>query len=301
MPLACAVLLLPADTFVFELLRHFRIWNAVIGLITGALLLLLRDWKYAAIALLAGLWQGWPVLAWKFPPSDPVKTVEPSRSFTVLSCNLYCECVDPERMIASLREANPDILLLMEYTPEWEGKFAETLWRDYPHRIGEPQPGAFGICLASRLPLEDATLQTPVEDNRAVRAILTVAGERITLLGVHPPPPVRPDMYDLWRASFAKWPQLLLPDKTAHTVIAGDLNSTPFAGAFARLCQESGLRDSARGHELTNTWFPLGSLAGLPLDHILISEKLHAFEYLVGPPAGSDHRWIMARLVLRPG
>jgi hypothetical protein len=113
MPLACAVLLLPFDNFIMELLRHFRLWNAVIGLGTGVLLLLLRDWKFAVIALLAGVWQGWPVVEYSRIIPRAGSPLEPRHSFSLLTCNLLYDCREPDRMIASLREANPDVLLLM--------------------------------------------------------------------------------------------------------------------------------------------------------------------------------------------
>ena len=295
MPLACAVLLLPVDGWLFELLRHFRLWNAVIGLAVGGLLLLLRDWKFAGIALAAGLWQGWPVWDYQDFPDGKQDVPEPSRSFTLLTCNLLWEYNEPDRMIASLREANPDVLLLQEFTPEWQAKFAAEMWKEYPYRIEEPDTDAFGICLASRLPLVDPKARRVAGGISVVRAVITVANERIALLGVHPPPPMRPEMYLDWRASFAAWPALLRDMQADHRVLAGDLNSTPFSRTFSRLCEETGLHDSARGFGLTNTWHLAGPL-GLPLDHVLVSSKLLAASRIIGPEAGSDHRWVMMRL-----
>ena len=298
MPLACAVLLLPFDGYVLELLRHFRLWNAVIGLATGALLLLLRDWKFAGIALLAGLWQGWPVVEYRRELSSKGMALEPGESFTLLTCNLLYECREPDRMIASLREANPDVLLLLEFTPEWQRKFAAAMWKDYPHRVEEPQPGYSGHCLASKLPLESAELLEVAGGVPVVRAVLSVAEKRIALLGVHPPPPMRPELYETWRASFDEWPALLPETLYGYYVIAGDLNCTPFARRFTRLCQHPGLRlrDSARGFGLSNTWHLTGPL-GLPLDHVLVSWQILVAEHTVGPDVGSDHRWVMVRLV----
>ncbi len=293
MPLACAALLLPFDNFLMELLRHFRLWNAVIGLGTGALLLLLRDWKFAAIALLAGLWQGWPVVEY----SRKGSVLEPGQSFTLLTCNLLYECREPDRMIASLREANPDVLLLMEYTPEWQEKFAAALWKDYPHRMEEPLPGYSGICLASKLPLMNAGVLEVAGGVPVVRAVLELAHQRITLLGVHPPPPMRPELFDTWRASFEEWPALLFERGGGNMVIAGDLNSTPFANAFTTLCDQTGLRDSARGFGLANTWNIASTPLGLPLDHVLVSWELLVAERIVREAPGSDHRWVMVRIV----
>jgi endonuclease/exonuclease/phosphatase (EEP) superfamily protein YafD len=299
MPLACAVLLLPFGNFLIELLRHFRLWNAVIGLGTGALLLLLRDWKFAAIALLAGVWQGWPVVEYSRIIPRRESTLEPGQSFTLLTCNLLYECREPDRMIVSVREANPDVLLLMEYTPEWKEKFRAELWKDYQYRVEEPLPGYSGICLASKLPLESPEVMEVAGGIPVIRARLRFAERSITLLCVHPPPPMRPELYEEWRASFGEWPGLLWGATVdpGYAVLAGDLNCTPFARAFTELCERSDLRDSARDFGLASTWSIAGTPLGLPLDHVLVSRKLMVAEHIVREAPGSDHRWVMVRLV----
>ena len=296
MPVCCLALLLPVEGWLFELLRHFRLWNAVIGIGLAVLLVLFRDWKYAAIALLAGLWQGWPV--WDYSRELPRKdrVSNPGEAFTLLTCNLLYECREPERMIASLREANPDVLLLLEFTPEWQGKFKETMWKDFPHRLEDPHAGPSGICLASKFPLENAAVLDVLDSFPVVRATFNAGGQRITMLGVHPVPPIRPEMYQLWRDSIAEWPTLLQDGRDGHHIIAGDLNSAPFTRTFARLCEDTGLRDSAPGFGLTNTWHLAGPL-GLPLDHVLVSWELVVSERTIGPDTGSDHRWVKVKLV----
>ncbi len=313
MPLCCAALLLPVEGWLFELLRQFRLWNAVIGIGTGVLLLLFRDWKFAVIALAAGIWQGWPVVEYR---QEVYNGRRDDVSLTLLTCNLLYECREPERMIASLREVNPDVLLLLEFTPEWQGHFKEALWKDYPHRVEEPQPGYSGICLASKLPLEAATVldvagrfpAVPVaviargqrssllEGIPVIRATINIGKHSIALLGVHPPPPMRPELHVTWHESFAAWPALLRDARAQNQIIAGDLNTTPFTRTFARLCAETGLHDSALGFGLTNTWHFAGTPLGLPLDHVLVSRDLAVLERTIGPEVGSDHRWVMVKL-----
>ena len=318
MPACCLVLLLPMEGWLFELLRHFRLWCAVIGLGLAVLLLLFRDWKFAVVSLAAGLWQGWPVVEYRRELSSKGMAVAPGESFTLLTCNLFYECREPERMITSLREANPDVLLLQEFTGEWQQKFKDSLWKDYPYRLEAPQSGQFGICLASKLPLEDAAVLDVAEGFAAepasvvvdgdriamlegfpvVRAVITFGEHRIALLGVHPLPPIRPAMYQVWRDSFNAWPALLRRMRADHRILAGDLNSTPFSRMFTQLCEQSGLRlrDSARGFGLSNTWNLAGPL-GLPLDHVLVSWQVLVTERTIGRDTGSDHRWVMVRLV----
>ncbi len=299
MPACCLLLLLPVEGWLFELLRHFRLWNAVIGIGTAVLLVLFRDWKFAVVALAAGLWQGWPVVEYHRAMPGKGVAVAPGESFTLLTCNLLYECREPERMIASLRGANPDVLLLQEFTGVWQQKFKDSLLKDYPYRLEEPQSGPFGICMASKFPLQDASVLDVSDSFPVVRASFTVGNQLVSLLGVHPVPPIRPAMYQLWHDSFAEWPTLLRERPADHYVIAGDLNSAPFTRTFTRLCEQSGLRlrDSARGFGLTNTWHLAGTPPGLPLDHVLVSWQLLVTERTIGQETGSDHRWVMVRLM----
>ena len=293
LPAACLLLLLPVDGWFFELLRHFRIWCAVIGFGLAVILLALRSWKWAPLALLTGLWLGLPLATYQIQP-DP----RPARSGATLSlvtCNLLYEAKDPEVMIASLRRADADVMVLLEFTPGWQAIFRREMWEQYPHRLEYPEEGAFGICLASRLPLEGAEKVRDPAGVVVVTGTVTAGNERIALLGVHPLPPVRPAMYRDWRESISSWPALLRRSEAPHKVLAGDLNCTPFTRTFTWLCEETGLRDSARGFGLRNTW-SLGGPFGLPLDHVLVSKDLAVRSREVGPPVGSDHRWVRVSL-----
>lgn len=296
LPLCCALLLIPWDGWLFELLRHFRIWCAVIGLGLALAALLLREWRWAFAALLTGLWQGYPV--YSYATTKAANAGNPQAQFSVLTCNLLWEFVDPQETIASLRKANPDVIVFEEFTPNWQTILRKELWEQYPHRVERPMEGAFGICLASRLPLEQARGFTDEAGFDSVSGVITVAGEKVGILGVHPLPPTSPAYFSDWRTSFRTWPSLLRQIQCKHRVLAGDFNSTPFCRAFSGLCSDAHLRDSAVGHGLANTWFPLPPPLGLPLDHVLISESLTATDLKVGPDTGSDHRWVKAILAV---
>jgi endonuclease/exonuclease/phosphatase (EEP) superfamily protein YafD len=294
LPAACLLLLLPVDGWLFELLRHFRIWCACIGLGLCAMSFALRRWCWAVVALLTGLWQAVPLAVYQVRPGG--SPVQPGSAFSILTCNLQWEANDPDAMMASLRKADADVLVLLEFTAEWQAIFGRGMWEQYPHRVEVPEEGAFGICLASRLPLEGAAKVTDSAGFVTVTGTVTAGKERIALLGVHPLPPVRPAMFAEWRESFASWPAMLLRSGAPHQVLAGDFNCTPFTRSFAKLCEETGLRDSARGFGLWNTWYPFGPPFGLPIDHVLVSKDLWVESRDVGPPAGSDHRWVSVTL-----
>ena len=201
-------------------------------------------------------------------------------------------------MVASLLEADPDLILFQEFTPHWQHHFKTALWDQYPHRIEDPLEGPFGICLASRLPLEQAAILPDSTGLPVAAAVVTVGGRRIAVLGVHPMPPMRPSGHAMWQEAFTDWPGRLRALHAEHAVLAGDLNSTPFSLTFQQLCRDAGLRDSSQGFGLHNTWFALTPPFGLPLDHILTSPKLTVLSHMTGPDAGSDHRWVRAKLAV---
>jgi endonuclease/exonuclease/phosphatase (EEP) superfamily protein YafD len=80
------------------------------------------------------------------------------------------------------------------------------------------------------------------------------------------------------------------------SVLLGDLNLTPYAPAFARLLERSGLRDAFAGKRWRPTWqagfWPLA----LPIDHVLVPASSCVIRSEIGPSVGSDHRPVLVTL-----
>ena len=78
------------------------------------------------------------------------------------------------------------------------------------------------------------------------------------------------------------------------TVVAGDLNATPWSPAFNEL-DDLGLR---RATGLAPTWpSALHGISGIPIDHVPASRHWRLVASGRGPDPGSDHRPVIARLV----
>ncbi len=290
----CALLLIPWEPWLFELPRHFRMGYVVMGAVLLVFMLLLRQWRWVPVALLTVAWQGYPWYVWQQPDGPVARSGAPR--FTILTCNLLWEAGSKAGgTIDSLRAAEADVIVFQEFTPAWQRRLKKDLWDLYPHRVERPMEGAFGICLASRLPFGQSWSATDDGGSPVAAGVILLEGRSIGILGVHPLPPMSPAMGRKWRASLASWPTLLRRLQCDHQVLAGDFNSTPFSMGFQGLCEAAGLRDGARGFGLVNTWIPVPSMpAGLPLDHILISGALQLTDYRIGPPLESDHRWVRA-------
>ena len=87
-------------------------------------------------------------------------------------------------------------------------------------------------------------------------------------------------------------------DSDLPVILLGDLNLTPDSPDFARLLDESTLRDVMGGRRWRPTWqagfWPLA----LRIDHVLVSPEVCVEAVEVGPSIGSDHRPVIAQLRL---
>jgi hypothetical protein len=124
------------------------------------------------------------------------------------------------------------------------------------------------------------------------------AGADVELTAVHTfPPATSPASVRGWTADLAALP---LPEPSALRVLAGDFNATLDHAAFRALLR-SGYVDAAQqaGCALAWTWRPLRlRFPRLALDHVLIDPRITVASVETVPVTGSDHRSVVAELVL---
>jgi endonuclease/exonuclease/phosphatase (EEP) superfamily protein YafD len=111
------------------------------------------------------------------------------------------------------------------------------------------------------------------------------------------PPAASPAQVRAWTADLAALPG---PDAGVLRVLAGDFNATvdhaALRGVIAR-----GYVDAARavGHAGAWTWRPLRApFPRLTLDHLLVDPRLGVAAVTFAAVRGSDHRALVAELVL---
>ena len=131
---------------------------------------------------------------------------------------------------------------------------------------------------------------------RYLRAELDWQGQPITILGIHPLPPMRGE----WAASRNSEIALMgeVVNATTHPLILlGDLNASPWSTPMHRLMATTDLRYTLQGYGVWNTWHLAGDLLGAPLDYILVSPAWTVADYVEGGDIGSDHLPIQADLL----
>jgi endonuclease/exonuclease/phosphatase (EEP) superfamily protein YafD len=136
-----------------------------------------------------------------------------------------------------------------------------------------------------------------------IAARVEVAGAPITVVAVHTWAPFRLGSGRLWRESFDILAELI-ERLEGPVVAAGDFNATLGHRPLREFLATTGLRDAhtAAGRGLARSW-PVTRLAptlGL-IDRVAISEELSVAGIEERPMPGSDHRAVIADLLVRPG
>lgn len=233
--------------------------------------------------------------------------VEPAEGPTlrVMTVNVLVINENHDALLEQVRGADPDVLLIQEYTPRWHDYLMRALEEDYPHRFMLPRWDAGGQAVFSKFAFRSppwANVAPGLRDRPQVRVTLDVAGREVAVYGLHPRSPQRHWAVTDLRITMGELIEALEGERLPH-VVAGDFNFTHNTALHRRM-RRLGLTDAhdaaGRGQHLT--WHPphpaLQWVPGLRLDHVYYSEHFRATHCEVGEGFGSDHRAVVADLVL---
>jgi endonuclease/exonuclease/phosphatase (EEP) superfamily protein YafD len=274
----------------FELFTHFRWQLGVAAVVFGAVAVALRQrWMLVVVATAAAA-QGVTYLQTPNhpPPAMPANDCG-GATLRVASINLWYRHGDPQRVLQWLRTQPADVVVLQELTPAWQRVFAGTL-DEYEHRFVLTRTDPYGIGLLSSVPLEQARAVDFAGDGLpSVVAVVHVGGRPVQLVGLHTAWPLTPRLRrarDLALRHAARQ----VRQAAMQSIVAGDLNLTPYAPGFATVVRASGLRDAFAGRLWRPTWradfWPLS----LPIDHVLVPPDACVVAATIGGEIGSDHR-----------
>lgn len=302
-PAWTAVMMLPTRMWAIELTRHFVVYWLLAALISGIVAACCRRWVRTGLCAAAFLAHGAMIAPYFLPPPDrDLPAAEDRSSFTLVSANLLVVVRDPETTLRSLLEADPDVLLLLEFSPEW-ARHLQPLLDRYPviHRRAQDDP--YGILLASRLPVEmPEFVELASPRVPAIAANLKVGTRQVRFAGIHLANPIQAGGSELIGEQLGLTAEMLAEENLPDRVLAGDFNAAPWSLTFRDLAAATGLRDTALGRGIRNTWSPVRwPVLGLPLDHVLVSGRILVLDRQEGPPTGSDHRWVKVRLGFADG
>ncbi len=275
--------------FLLDLGSHFRI-QAVVTLLTAGLLLhfLKRRW-WAIVSLAVGL--GLTASLWPFLRPEPAAS---TKTYRLLSMNVLTKNPRHDLVIDYIFKSDPDFIVLQETNSPWIKSLNEAVIPTWPYHKTIPRFDNFGIAMYSKMPWISCDVVEYSEESStpSLSALFQLPdGSELRLITTHALPPMN---HSLWRSRnelFAGLASDVQASKHERTIVAGDLNCSPWSYWFGRLLKESGLRNSACGQGLNITWMPIPiPVCGLPIDHVLVGDRIQVSRRTVGPFAGSDHR-----------
>ena len=238
---------------------------------------------------------------WTYLRTPPARTATGTAGgaarLRVMSVNLLMINRDTEGIIAEVKAARPDVLLLQEYADHWHEAVSAALSPEYPHRSFETRDDSFGMAIYSRTPFVAGGADNRVPLGREAlpqaRAVVNFGGREVAVYNVHLLPPRRLDYTVENRVQFADLTKMLSAEELPY-VVAGDWNFTEHTPQHRDL-RRLGARDAHdfAGRGRGATW-PVNSffryLPGLRLDHVFVGPGLTAVRCETGTGRGSDHR-----------
>lgn len=261
------------------------------------------DWIVIGMLTIAvgalGFWI-WPYT--KLHPKQ-VLAGEGKTGIRLLVSNVLMSNRESGKLIALIREKQPDLFVALETDKWWNDKLADVA-DDYPHSVELPQEDTYGMVLRSRIELIDPTVEYIIRKCiPSVHFKVKLAdGSIVRLHAVHPKPPF-PDEDE---TSTDRDAELLIVGKRAKehggpTIVLGDLNDVAWSHTTRMFQRISGLLDPRVGRGLFSTFHAWHWFMRWPLDHVFISDhfRVRCLERL--PSIGSDHFPMLADLSFEPG
>jgi endonuclease/exonuclease/phosphatase (EEP) superfamily protein YafD len=280
----------------FDLASHFRVQYVVIDTLLAVALGVQRKLGFSVLLAACAALSVWAVLPYVAFASKPA-AAPAGPTIELLSANVHFHNHSAQRLLEIVRRESPDVVLLIEYTPEW-AQMVDELRAAYPYRVEDPSGGPFGIALFSRFAFESAA---PFElgDVSAIEARVLTPHGALTLFGVHLRAPTTPRRGALRNRALDE-----LAGRVARiagpVAVLGDFNVTPYSPYFTDWLARTGLTDTRRGRTLSPSWPTLLPIVAIPIDHCAVSRDVTIVAHRSLPAFGSDHLPILAELVLAP-
>ncbi|ADJ28180.1 endonuclease/exonuclease/phosphatase family protein [Nitrosococcus watsonii] len=224
----------------------------------------------------------------------------PGNTISLLIANVLMDNRNVQRFLAIAREADADIVLMLEPDQWWEEQVRE-LEVKYAYTVKKPLDNRYGMLLYSKFELVAPEIKFLLKEG--IPSIHTEvklpSGQLIRMHCLHPEPP-SPTEAD---TSIYRDAELLIVGKevknsTQPVIVAGDLNDVAWSYTTTLFQKTSGLLDPRIGRGMFNSYHAKHPLIRWPLDHLFHSEDFLLVRVIRMPAFGSDHFPIYIKLSL---
>jgi len=285
--------------WLLDVLSHYHLQYTVGLALCVLVLLLFRNFR-ALIGLLAALMVNLTLVA-PFFLSSPAPTALAAAEgppLRVMAMNISTSNAGYGQVVDLIQTRQPDLVFMSEVREDLLAVLRVQLIDSYPYLHAEPSRMTLGVAFLSRHPfLAVETVMPGGRGRRYLRAVLAWQGQPVTIVGIHPLPP----MSEEWAVSRNR--EIALMGEVANAasqplILLGDLNASPWSQPMRQLLTTTDLDYAMQGYGVGLTWRLAGVLLGAPLDYILVSPEWHVLDYVEGGDIRSDHIPIQADLVL---
>jgi endonuclease/exonuclease/phosphatase (EEP) superfamily protein YafD len=292
---------------VLELLSHFKIQYLILNIILFCGLLLTRRKKLIFISLLCLSFVSSEIIPWYIPPP---RLENYSTKLRILSLNVNTQNQSYSQVLSMVRREQPDVAVFMEINEAWV-KQLNSLKNILPNTVANANPYNLGIAVYSKIPLENSAIAFfGKTNNPSITGRLTFNGKAISLVAIHPPPPIKPTLFQARNQQLEEVSQYIR-SLSSFVIIVGDFNITMWSPYYKRFVINTGLKNARKGFGILPTWplkttYPpysripslLSWLLSIPIDHCLISPQIKVVKIRTGSDLGSDHRSLITDLVV---
>ena len=240
---------------------------------------------------------------------EDVVATEDSPSVTFLTWNLQHQREDLDEMVATIREADADVVALQELSVTAADHLARALADSYPHQILHPSPDdRAGTGLLSRHSVVEQEYWHgggEILSFGHVRAKLALGPTGVTVYSVHPVPPFSLEQ-GLQVVPHSRQLAAVLAraeGEEGPVVLLGDFNMTDQFDEYRRITDSYTDAYRAVGEVGPGFTFPDGKRLPVPsllrLDYIFSNDHWQpASSKVIDSSASSDHHPVWARLTL---
>jgi endonuclease/exonuclease/phosphatase (EEP) superfamily protein YafD len=226
--------------------------------------------------------------SWLVPFFVPDHRVATTKPFTLLSLNMYAGSADPQALLAQAQQA--DVVVLLEATPNALNTLAGLgLGTRFPFEVGDPKQGVSDTAIYSRFPLSASALVPGPLFQQYVTTVAVPEIGPVRLIGVHVCNPYCGD--SRWAAEHAILRATVDANLNQPLVMAGDFNAVDDHGPMQYL-RRQGLESAT---DIVGAgWMPTYPARRLlppllPIDHVMINNRLTATSIRTVRVAGTDH------------
>ena len=304
MLIAVLVSLIPTDAWfvrTVDLVREPMAYLAAILLVIALFIKASVRWATVlslGLVIVINVWRIWPysgLAATQLSLADSAPRAE-GQCFTALSANVKVKNEQYAMLADQLRRYDPDVLFLMETDAEWIEQL-EPVISQYSHVQRHPQPEAFGLVFATRLPvLKSNVVENTYRDTPTLYATLQPEGSQpVEFIGLHPKPPL-PGWDTEERDENIVNAGVQTPDRLPDALVMGDFNDVPWSSTTEKFRETGNWRDPRIGRGTYPTFPSDYRIVGWPLDQLMLKGDLDLVSFEVLPDNGSDHRAMLAHL-----